>query len=438
VATTLTKRLVPIALLALVILVVALRFGRGDQPQHFTAKVERGAIDDVVEATGTVNAVVTVQVGSQVSGTIAKLNADFNTKVKTGDVLAIIDPSLFQGALLQATADWESAKASRKAALANLEKAKATLEQTTADYERSASLAKQGMATQQEAGLAKAAHDVASASVGVADADVAQADALVSQKAAAEAVARTNLDHTVIRSPIEGIVVARNVDVGQTVAASLQAPTLFTIAQDLTKMRVYAKTDESDVGSIKVGETVSFRVDAFPKETFQGALAQIRMNPTTIQNVVTYDAVIDFQNPQMRLFPGMTAYVTIPVASVRQVLKVPNAALRYKPPFPPEQVRGLYQQYGIVPGAEPRAGPDSGRGPGAASPARSIRAESAVVWKLRVDRSLEPVKIALGITDHAFTEVTAVLKGDLAEGTELVTRSIVPNPQAPGGQRLPR
>jgi len=155
-------------------------------------------------------------------------------------------------------------------------------------------------------------------------------------------MARTNLDHTIIRSPIDGIVVARNVDVGQTVAASLQAPTIFTIAQDLTKMQVYAKVDESDVGSIKLGHSVTFKVDAFPQDRFSGTVSQVRMNPTTVQNVVTYDAIIDFQNPDLKLFPGMTAYVTIPVATAENVAKVPNAALRFNPPMPPEQVRALY------------------------------------------------------------------------------------------------
>ena len=161
-------------------------------------------------------------------------------------------------------------------------------------------------------------------------------------------MARTNLDYTVIRSPIDGTVVARNVDVGQTVAASLQAPTLFTIAQDLTKMQVYAKTDESDVGSVKVGRPVVFKVDAYPKETFSGVVSQVRMNPTTVQNVVTYDAIVNFDNPELKLFPGMTAYVTIPVDTAQNVLKIANGALRYKPQLAPDEMRTLYSRYGIA------------------------------------------------------------------------------------------
>src|SRR5882724_10647103 len=326
---------------------VVFDLNRNTQVQHFTAKTERGEIKDVVEATGTINAVITVQVGSQVSGSIAKLNANFNSRVHKGDVVALIDPALFKGALLQATADLENSKANLVAAKANLEKTKAGLVQTKADYDRAVALAKSGVQSQQQLDLAKANYDAANAGVNGAAANVTQAEAQISQKDAAVAVAQTNLDYTVIRSPIDGTVVARNVDVGQTVAASLQAPTIFTIAQDLKKMWVYAKTDESDVGNIKVGKPVSFKVDAFPKDTFHGVVAQVRMNATMVQSVVTYDTIIEFNNPDLKLFPGMTAYVTIPVATVENVVKVPNTALRYKPPMPPEQILATYKQYGI-------------------------------------------------------------------------------------------
>ncbi|MGE5102056.1 MAG: efflux RND transporter periplasmic adaptor subunit, partial [Deltaproteobacteria bacterium] len=239
-----------------------LGFRRGDSLQYFGARVERGDIHDAVDLTGTVNAVVTVQVGSQVSGTIAKLNADFNSRVHRGDVIALIDPSILEGALLQATADLENAKANVTAADANLTKAKAAADQAQRDFNRISSLAKTRVSTEQELEQARANDASARASVDAAAANVTQAKAAVNQKTAAVAVARTNLDHTIIRSPIDGIVVARNVDVGQTVAASLQAPTIFTIAQDLTKMQLYAKTQESDVGRIKVGQPATFKVDA--------------------------------------------------------------------------------------------------------------------------------------------------------------------------------
>jgi len=423
-------------------LLAAFGLNRSTQAQHFTAKVERGDIHDVVDATGTINAVITVQVGSQVSGTIAKLNVDFNSRVHKGDIVALIDPALFQGALLQASADLDNAKANVVAAKANLEKAKATSLQTKADYDRTALLTRDKITSQQQLDLAKANYDSANAAVGAAAANVTQAEAQVSQKAAALTVAQTNLNYTVIRSPIDGTVVARNVDVGQTVAASLQAPTIFTIAQDLTKMLVYTKTDESDVGNIRPGKPVTFKVDAFPKDTFHGVVSQVRMNPTTVQSVVTYDTIIEFANPELKLFPGMTAYVTIPVATVQNVLKVPNTALRYKPPMGPEEIRAVYKQYGIAGSERPQPGDDPavpGRGPQAVGENQNLprapRAENAVVWKLHADNTMEPVKVSLGITDHAYTQVTALINGELKDGDALIIRSVMPKMQAPGAIR---
>jgi HlyD family secretion protein len=420
-------------------LFVTLGLNRSTQAQHFAAKVERGEIRDVVEATGTINSVITVQVGSQVSGTIAKLNADFNSRVHKGDVVALIDPALFNGALLQATADLENAKANLEAARANLEKARAGLVQTKADYDRAVGLTKDGVMSQQQLDLAKSNYDAATASVGAAAANITQAEAQISQKKAAVTVAQTNLDYTVIRSPIDGTVVARNVDVGQTVAASLQAPTIFTIAQDLTKMWVYAKTDESDVDNIKVGKQVTFKVDALPKQTFQGVVSQIRMNPTTVQSVVTYDTIIEFANPELKLFPGMTAYVTIPVATAQNVLKLPNTALRYKPPIAAEEVLALYKRYGIEEGEGQRTADSAAESGALARSAQNMprapKAETAVVWKLHPDNSMEPVKVSLGITDHAYTEASAILKGELKEGDDVIIRSVTSKTPAPSGIR---
>lgn len=437
---TKTKWLVLAGLAAVIGLVAAFGLNRSSQVQHFTAKVERGEIDDVVEATGTINAVITVQVGSQVSGTIAKLNVDFNSRVHKGDIVALIDPALFEGALLQATADLQNAKANLVAAKANLEKAKASAVQTRADYDRTVALFKDGVMSQQQLDLAKANFDSANAAVNGAVANVTQAEAQVTQKAAAVTVAQTNLNYTVIRSPIDGTVVARNVDVGQTVAASLQAPTIFTIAQDLKKMWVYAKTDESDVGNIKVGKPVTFKVDAFPKDTFRGVVSQVRMNATMVQSVVTYDTIIEFANPDLKLFPGMTAYVTIPVATAKNVVKVPNTALRYKPPMPAEQIIATYKQYGIDGGE--RTGKGDGvlmgvqaAGPTGSGAVRAPKPDTAVVWKIHPDNTLEPVKVSIGITDHAYTEVGAVLQGELKPGDDVVIRSIAPKTQGPGALR---
>ena len=442
----------------------AFQFKGNEKPQYFTSKVDRGDIGEVVEATGTINAVTTVQVGSQVSGTISRLNADFNSRVKKGQVVAQIDPSLFEGALLQAKADLANAKANLVASQANLEKAQATAVQTKADYERTSGLTKEGVMSQQQLDLAKANADSADAAVSAAKATITQAIAQAQQKQAAVTVAQTNLDYTTIHAPIDGTVIARNVDVGQTVAASLQAPTLFTIAQDLTKMQVYASTDESDVGMIHTGQIVTFKVDAFPKDSFTGRVSQVRLNATTVQNVVTYNTIIDFDNPEMKLFPGMTAYITIPVADVTNALRVPNGALRYKPDLAADQVRALYKKYGLISGqpmgAQAEANPGSGnsgasgrqqrahaqgaQGGGAAGAQQHTpRVDVSVIWKLRPDNTLEPVRIRTGITDHTVTEVAQVLNGQLNEDDELVTGGMSvtssSNTRAPGlGGGTPR
>jgi len=206
-------------------------------------------------------------------------------------------------------------------------------------------------------------------------------------------------------------------------------------------MWVYAKTDESDVDNIKVGEAVTFKVDALPKQTFQGMVSQIRMNPTTVQSVVTYDTIIEFANPELKLFPGMTAYVTIPVATAQNVLKLPNTALRYKPPMAPEEIVALYKRYGIEGVHGEQAVDRSSLAGGAAASTgpqnlpRAPKAETAVVWKLHPDNTMEPVKVSLGITDHAYTEVSSVLKGGLKEGDDAIIRSVAPKRQALGGLR---
>ncbi len=446
------------ALTAGILLAVGL-FGafstRGDnKSQFFTAKVEHGDIREVVEATGTINAVITVQVGSQVSGTIAKLNADFNSRVKKGQIVAQIDPALFQGTLLQNKSDLANAQANLAAARANLEKAQATASQAKADDQRYKALAAEGVVSPQQQDLARANADTAVAGVSAAQAQIVQAQAQVKQKEAAVEVAQTNLNYTTIHAPIDGTVIARNVDVGQTVAASLQAPTLFTIAQDLTKMQVYANTDESDVGTIRPGQIVSFKVDAFPKDTFTGRVDQIRMNATVVQNVVTYNTVINFDNPDLKLFPGMTAYVTIPVASATKVLKIPNGSLRFKPDMKADEIRALYAKYGIDTGGAMRAasadqsggGGATGRqaragGEGAAgggggqgntqAQTRGPRMDVAIVWKLRPDKTLEPVRVRTGITDHTVTEVVQVLNGQLNDGDDVITGSMAASANRP-------
>ena len=318
------------------------------------------------------------------------------------------------GTLKQAEADLESAEANVEAAAANLRRSKAMQTQTKVAFDRAKGLFAGQLVAQADVDVAEANYLTADANVDSAQAMVRQAKAQVSQKSAAVAVARTNLEYTVIRSPIDGIVVARSVDVGQTVAASLQAPTIFTIAQDLTKMLVYAKIDESDVGRIRAGRHVTFRVDSFPQDQFLGIVREIRMNPTIVQNVVTYDTVIEFDNPELKLFPGMTAYVTIPVATAEKVLKLPNAALRYKPPMAPDAVRALYAKCGIV----------DGEAAVRESKPNEPRAQTAIVWKLAAAGQLEPIQVTLGITDHTSTEVRSVTAGALRPGEQVVTSSV--------------
>lgn len=438
-------------------------FGNKEKPQYYTSAVQKGDISDVVEATGTINAVTTVQVGSQVSGTIAELYVDFNSQVKKGQVIARIDPRLFEGTLLQTKADLENARANLAVAKATLEKSKAAETQAKQDYDRTSGLTKEGVMSAQQLDVSKANYDSAVAQVSASQAAVVQADAQVKQKTAAVNVAQTNLNYTVITAPIDGTVINRSVDVGQTVAASLQAPTLFTIAQDLTKMQVYTATDESDVGMIRPGQKVTFRVDAFPKDRFGGTVGQVRMNATTVQNVVTYNTIIDFKNPDQKLFPGMTAYVSIPVAEASNVLKVPNGALRYKP----DDAQALLAKYGMGSGqggegTAPSGGQAAGQrasagaagqgqrrtggeqgGDGAEKmpSAREVKPETVTVWKLRQDGTLEPVRLKIGITDRTMTEIQAVLKGELKEGDKLAIGSSAtsrasagaPRPGTPGG-----
>jgi HlyD family secretion protein len=402
-------------LLATIAALTAFKFESGKAPQYYTQKVQQGDIQNVVQATGSITAVTTVQVGSQVSGTIKKLYVDFNSHVTKGQVIAEIDPALFQGSLLQANADLQDARANLEAAKANVEKAQAAEVQTHQDYTRNDELAKAGVIPAQQLDAAKAAWQSAVAAVSAAKAQVTQAAAQAQQKAAAVTVAQTNLNYTVIRSPIDGTVVARSVDVGQTVAASLQAPTLFTIAQDLTKMQVYVSTDESDVGAIHIGQPASFKVDAFPTENFNGRVSQVRLNATTVQNVVTYTTVVDFDNPQMKLFPGMTAYVNIPVAQAENVLKVPNGALRFKP-----QTASAQPQ---------RQNSGSGR--------QARDSTIGTVWKLAADKSLQPVQIKLGITDHTFTQVAQVINGSLNAGDQIAVGSATSSQQKQGTTSAP-
>jgi HlyD family secretion protein len=355
------KRRTPIGiilLLAGVVVVAAFLWGdKASASDYITGKVEKGNVEVNVSATGTVQAVTTVQVGSQVSGTVEWLGADFNSQVTKGQIVARLDPAIFAAQVANSRANVVNAEAAVAAAeteinsqKANLNAAKSNLEVTRVQRDDAAALVKRYEelknvlsgrdleAAQAQANAAAARYEQAAAQVGQvqaanasAKARVDQAKASVSQAKAQLQQSQVNLDHSIIASPIDGVVVSRNVDVGQTVAASLSAPTLFTIANDLTKMQVLASIDEADVGQIRQGIKASFSVDAYPGETFTGEISQLRLNAQTLQNVVTYSAVIDVANRALKLRPGMTANITIMVARREGVLTVPNAALRFKP-----------------------------------------------------------------------------------------------------------
>ncbi len=311
-----------IAMLALAIVgVVALAAwwvlgSRGGAAPYRTAPVERGNLTASVSATGTVNAVTSVLIGSQVSGTIASLHADFNSVVKLGQVIARLDPELFETQVAQAKANLLQAEA-------EVEKARVTVADTRRNRERLAALHAKGYVSKSELDGAETAYEAAEAALRAAQSRQVQMRAALDQS-------QVNLRHTIIRSPVDGTVISRNIDVGQTVAASLQAPTLFTIAKDLTKMQVDTNVDEADVGRVAEGQEALFTVDAFPQERFKGKVVQIRSAPQIIQNVVTYDAVVEVANPDLRLRPGMTANVQIVTARKEGVLLVPNQAFRVK------------------------------------------------------------------------------------------------------------
>lgn len=336
-----------------------------------TAPLSRGDIVESVGATGTLQAVTTVQVGTQVSGTIAWLGADFNSIVTKGQVIARLDPSLFEAQLRQTQANLTQAQANLTKAESELARAKIQLADAQQKFARAKELASRNLLAQSELDAAKVALDSAEAAVVSQQATVTQVRAAVRQAEASVNQAQVNLDHTVITAPIDGIVIQRNVDVGQTVAASMQAPTLFVIAADLREMQVNANVDEADVGRIRPGQRVTFRVDAYPTDTFTGTVTQVRLQPVVVQNVTTYGTVIAVPNPELKLKPGMTANVRIEIARRTNVLRVPNAALRFRPTeemfaafgqAPPPELSGGFARGGRGVAGAPGAAGSAGRG----------------------------------------------------------------------------
>src|SRR5881227_1419005 len=366
-----------------------------------SANVTRGQITQAVTATGTLNPVVNVQVGSQVSGNISKLFADFNSQVKSGQVVAQIDPALFQAAVTQAEGD--------------LATAQAALELAKVNAARTQELFTKKNSSQQD--------------LDTATATLHQAEGNVKIKQGALDKAKADLDHCTITSPIDGVVISRNVDVGQTVAASLQAPVIFAIANDLSKMQIDSNVAEADIGAVSVNQDVDFTVDAFPTRTFHGKVVQVRNAPITVQNVVTYDTVIGVSNPDLKLKPGMTANVSIVIAHRDEVLQIKNAALRYRPPdATPVETRKTVTS---------RAGrPGSGRGGAGQEGAQ----RTVYVLPSGANRP-EPRQIKTGISDGIVTEVVEGLKeGDRVVTAELASTAAGPSPPANpygGSRRFP-
>jgi HlyD family secretion protein len=380
-----------VVVLILVAVVVLKPFGRKHEPIFRTELVQRGDIKLQVSATGTLNAVTTVQVGSQVSGTIAALNVDFNDKVKRGQVLAQLDPTFLRAQVDQAEAD--------------LERARVQVKQAERDYARQKPLREQGLASQAEVDALESTLDAAKASEKSSEAALDRA--------------RTNLRYATITSPIDGIVVSRNVDVGQTVAASLSAPTLYTIANDLTQMQLEASVDEADIGMVATGQRVTFTVDAYPEQVFQGIVHQIRLAPQTIQNVVSYTVIVLVENPEQKLLPGMTANATFLVDQATAVLKVPVAALKFRPN---RESVGARNGARAEEGSGARGGASTPAAAGAPAAARGRPGDAGsrsgpAVFILDPSGKPKRIPVRTGLSDGTYT---AVFSDSLGEGTPVI------------------
>ncbi len=431
-----------IAVLAVVVVVALcaagyLYFKEPPKAQFKTLKVERGSIVSTVSATGTLNAVVTVQVGTQVSGTLSKLYVDFNSSVKKGQAIAQIDPALFASAVQQSRGNALNAEASLGKARVALADAKRTLG-------RNQQLLAEGIVSQSDLDAAQTAYDSAVTGVKAAEATVMQMRGALQQ-------AETNLAYATIRSPVDGTVVSRNVDVGQTVAASFQTPTLFTIAQDLTKMEIDTSVDESDISRLRVGQPAAFTVDAYPEQQFIGKVIQIRNAPIVTQNVVTYVTVIGVDNGDMKLKPGMTANVSVQTQRKDDVLKIPSSALRFKPKTGKDDKgargEGAAREAkvgGAAAGRPQAATPAKDTAKSAAAPAKDAakgaaepplgkggarRGQVQKVYLLKGDGTPMGVAVVTGISDGGFVELVG---GELKEKDELIVEQLVQGKKSGG------
>ncbi len=402
-----------IAVIAAGALSYAFLFNRKDNKMNYVLKpVEVGDIQSIVVATGTLNPVTTVEVGSQVSGRIDKLNADFNSRVKKGEIVAELDQSLFLTRVKQSEANYKSSAAA-------LEKAKVNHENAKRSLDRMKDLFAKGFASPEEKDAAEEKFYAYQAEVKASEAKLEQASAQLESN-------NVDLQHTIISSPIDGIVISRNVNVGQTVAASFQAPVLFEIANDLTKMQIDCNVDEADVGSIREGQRTTFTVDAFPDEVFQGKVVQVRFAPIIVQNVVTYDTIIEVHNTELKLKPGMTATVSIVVDEGKDILKVPNAALRFTPDLSPEEISKLFKK-AAEQSAERR---DGGFSTGEEKQRPFMQGKKPpVVWALNEKKQLQPIFVVTGLSDANFTEI---VRGRLTQDQKVITGMELASEQSNG------
>ena len=399
--------IVIVAVLVLGLAIAGYVFFNGERKvpvRYRTVAVERGTVISLVTATGTINPITTIQVGSQVSGMIESLHADFNSRVKANQVVARIDPFPYQARRDQAAASLANAKAA-------WEKARIDLAQRRRELDRAKSLIGQQFISQNEVDVALTASEGALAQLKVTEAAVKQAEAMLQ-------AAELDLKYTVIRSPVDGVVISRQVEVGQRISASFSIPTLFLIAENVTKMQVDTNVSEADIGGIAEGKAATFTVDAYPGEPFHGRVRQVRNAPINVQNVVTYDVVVEFDNPDFRLKPGMTANVSIVIEKREQVLKVPSSALRFTPP------KAAREEQGAAVGDRPS--PTSGS---AASASRRWG-----VWKVEAGNDLERVPVEMGISDRSYVEVTAE---GLREGDHVVVGIDAPRGERKGAELPP-
>jgi HlyD family secretion protein len=416
-----------LVIIAGVVLVLSL-FSRNknDIPKYEKKAIDKGNIEALVITTGSLNPVITVDVGSQVSGKIDKLYVDFNSRVKEGQVIAELDQAQFITRVKQNEANYKSAEAS-------LEKTKVTLDNTKKKYDRAMNLFEKDLISFEEKEAIETQYYSAMADIQSSEARLEQADSQLDSS-------KVDLTYTIIKSPIDGIVINRRVNIGQTVAASFQAPVLFQIANDLSKMQVECSVDEADIGKVKEGQKVRFTVDAFPDENFTGKVSQVRYAPEIVQNVVTYTTIVEVNNPELKLRPGMTATVSVVTGEAKNVLRVPNSALRFNPSLNPEEMRELMESMrqemrerreGSSRPEGSRPGEDAHRQatqrPGSGQHASGMRGFSmqgarmrqfARVWMEDESGKLKMAFVRTGVTDNSYTEVVS---GSLKEGQLVIT-----------------